>query len=372
MSELNHNQTSRAAIRRNLLLTASALALATSIGGLDNALADETDRPTVWVELGGQMEFMQGTSSLLTPPFVFISPTPGSYKPESLIDTQQPPHRAFGLEGSFSFQPESSDWVFFARLRYGRAHLNRHVHHQTAVFYTYSVPRQKYVAEFTDTKNRVEESHTILDFEAGHDVGLGLFGRYGKSTISGGVRFAQFSSHSSLDIDARPTVDLVPFTPSSPGALPAFDQHKLGAHAERSFRGIGPEVSWNASAALLGNPDHAELAADWGINAALLFGRQKARTDHRTADYHFTYFGSDHYAEVYPAHSGAANRSRSTVVPNLGGFAGLSLNYPNAKVSFGYRADFFFGAVDAGFDTRHTKDLGFHGPFATISIGLGG
>jgi hypothetical protein len=28
--------------------------------------------------------------------------------------------------------------------------------------------------------------------------------------------------------------------------------------------------------------------------------------------------------------------------------------------------------MDAGIDTRHTSDLGFHGPFATISIGLGG
>jgi len=41
-------------------------------------------------------------------------------------------------------------------------------------------------------------------------------------------------------------------------------------------------------------------------------------------------------------------------------------------VSFGYRADFFFGAVDEGIDARHTKNLGFDGPFTTISIGLGG
>ena len=59
-------------------------------------------------------------------------------------------------------------------------------------------------------------------------------------------------------------------------------------------------------------------------------------------------------------------------MPNLGGFAGISVKYPNAKISLGYRADFFFGAVDAGIDARRTKDLGFNGPFATISIGLGG
>jgi hypothetical protein len=41
-------------------------------------------------------------------------------------------------------------------------------------------------------------------------------------------------------------------------------------------------------------------------------------------------------------------------------------------VSFGYRADFFFGAMDGGIDTRNTSTVSFHGPFATISIGLGG
>ena len=57
-------------------------------------------------------------------------------------------------------------------------------------------------------------------------------------------------------------------------------------------------------------------------------------------------------------------------VPNLGGFAGISLKWPNAKISLGYRTDFFFGAIDGGVDTRQTSDLGFSGPFATISIGF--
>jgi len=57
-------------------------------------------------------------------------------------------------------------------------------------------------------------------------------------------------------------------------------------------------------------------------------------------------------------------------VPNIGGFAAISLKFPNAKVSLGYRGDFFFGAKDSGFETRSTTDVGFHGPYATISIGL--
>jgi hypothetical protein len=65
-------------------------------------------------------------------------------------------------------------------------------------------------------------------------------------------------------------------------------------------------------------------------------------------------------------------RTRSVTVPNLGAFAGLSFVYTNAKISFGYRADVFFGAMDEGVDARHSKDAGFYGPFAKISVGLGG
>jgi hypothetical protein len=60
------------------------------------------------------------------------------------------------------------------------------------------------------------------------------------------------------------------------------------------------------------------------------------------------------------------------IVPNIGGFAGLSVRFPNAKVSLGYRADAFFGAMDGSIDVRKTYDRDFYGPFATISIGLGG
>jgi hypothetical protein len=113
---------------------------------------------------------------------------------------------------------------------------------------------------------------------------------------------------------------------------------------------------------------------DWSVNAAVLFGRQKATTSHHTMQRHE--YGLNHtpeYPVIYQTGTGVVNsRSRSVAVPNLGGSIGFSVKYPNAKVSLGYRADFFFGAMDTGIDERHTKDLGFTGPFATVSIGLGG
>jgi hypothetical protein len=117
------------------------------------------------------------------------------------------------------------------------------------------------------------------------------------------------------------------------------------------------------------------LDLDWGANAAVLFGRQRANTFHYTAGTHFHYgvFGGPAVrGTLYPPRSNADSRSRGVTVPNVGGFAAISLKFPNAKVSLGYRGDFFFGANDAGVDARKEDILSFHGPYATISIGLGG
>ena len=50
---------------------------------------------------------------------------------------------------------------------------------------------------------------------------------------------------------------------------------------------------------------------------------------------------------------------------------GLSFRYANAKISFGYRADFFFGAMDGGIDTARKENRGFYGPFAQSALASG-
>jgi hypothetical protein len=81
------------------------------------------------------------------------------------------------------------------------------------------------------------------------------------------------------------------------------------------------------------------------------------------AIYNVTYHGP-----ATPDHT----RVRSVIVPNVGGFAGLSFRVQNFKVSAGYRADLFFNAMDGGIDAHKSENVGFYGPFAMISIGLGG
>jgi hypothetical protein len=382
MSELTNNRNDRAIVRTQLLATASAFALMACISATDSASAADTDRPTIWIELGGQMEAVQGTTSPFAAPFMTaITPTPGPYKDDIFNAGQKAASLATGLEGEISFQPEDSNWIFSAGIRYGRSHANRHIHQQSpAITFQYTNrTRHFYVAPFADTKVKYDESHAVLDFSAGKDVGLGAFGRNGTSTFSVGVRFAQFSEKSNVTASGRPSVYIKGIhEPSGYHARYSFYNYTMLARAARSFHGVGPSLSWNASAALLGNKDAGELTFDWGINGAMLFGRQKAKTSHTTQAYHLPItqryggmYDGYYYTRVpQKSHHGSRVTSRSVTVPNIGGFAGVSVKYPNVKVSLGYRADFFFGAMDTGIDTAKRTTTGFYGPFANVGIGL--
>jgi hypothetical protein len=124
------------------------------------------------------------------------------------------------------------------------------------------------------------------------------------------------------------------------------------------------------SQTLAGNTHEDGLSFDWGVNAAVLFGRQKVKGSHKTSGIYMGNFAAPPISR-YSNPTKFITRSRSVVVPNLGGFAGLSLRYTNAKISLGYRADFFFGAIDGGLDARDASNRSLHGPFATVSLGLG-
>jgi len=354
-----------------------------------NAAESDGSHPSFWIELGGQLERISAGQELLAPPFLTKTPVPAPFNPVSPIDAQKPPKYGFGGEAKIVFQPERTNWSFSAAVRYGRSNGDKLVHKQTHIQHAPKYipgfpdlhPTTGTLANFAETKAENRESHVVVDFQAGKDVGLGLFGG-GTSTMRLGVRFAQFTSKSDLSIYARPDLrfynqyTLPKYVPKA-----IFHAYTAFAHEARSFHGLGPSLSWDASAPVLGSSDATELVADWGINAALLFGRQKADVHHQTTARYFrellySHVQSDalvvtHYNKLYSP-SVDRIRTHSVIVPNLGGFVGASLKFPNARVSFGYRADFFFGAMDGGIDDRNAATVGFHGPFATISIGLGG
>jgi hypothetical protein len=346
-----------------------------------SASASETDKPTVWIEVGGQLERLTGREDAFLPPFTLQSPTPAPFSPISPSEAQKPSIYTYGFEGEVSVQPHGSDWSIAAAVRYGRSSNSKHIHQQSVV--TSQYPNPKYPAfqsnptatatepVFADFKVKNRESHSIIDFQVGRDVGVGIF----SSIARVGLRMANFSSKSQTGIIARPDASFYPRRQGRfifRGAI--HTDYMASSYNERSFRGIGPAVSWKGEVPVIGGESGA-ITLDWEANAAVLFGRQKAKGLHHTSARYYKGARSGTpppgVSLLYDNPPRTHNRFRSVAVPNVGFLAGFSFRYPNAKVSFGYRADMFFGAMDMGIDQSNTKDRVFHGPFATISVGLG-
>jgi hypothetical protein len=383
MSELI-TRNGRNDLRLHLLATVSALALAGLIGPRDAKADDDPDRPTIWIELGGQLERVDSAQTIFAPPFVNLA---SPIDRDTMTGAQLPSLYAIGGEGQISFEPEGMNWVFTADVRYGRSNSAKHPHYQgprpkeqfpTINGNSFGGTHTPVIETFGDGQASSGSTHLIADFKAGKDVGLGLFGAGGSSVVSAGVRFAQFSSRSDVTLNARPIEDIAPKYHKPGGYFSEYKVYQFTTrsfsgvfHAERNTHAIGPTLSWDASALIAGTDNGAGLAFDWGVNAAVLFGKQRARTHHQTHGSTHTGFtvptllkGS--YSTNHPTHV----RARNVTIPNVGGFAGVSLKFPNAKISLGYRADFFFGAMDSGIDTARNTNVGFYGPFATVSIGV--
>jgi hypothetical protein len=399
MSELINKNDNRATIRWKLLTGVSALAL---IAYVSPAIAEDASQPQVWIELGGQLNRLQDSQEIYAPPFVALTPAPFS-PPQN---AEKPPRYGIDENVALTFQPEGSNWDFSASIRYGRASSSKHVRHQsypTQPFTAYSkfyrlnpygvhhhtnfFKHYPKAARFTDAAAKESENHVILDFQAGKDVGLGLFGQDASSTLNVGVRIAQFRSKSRSTLKEDPDWQFKTqithvfssyyfygphiFRQTNQDVLQPYHSFAGAFRADRSFSGVGPSISWSSSVPFAGNPQNGALSVDWGVNAALLFGRQKTKIHHQTTARYTTGSGFPPppitYQHAPPDHA----RSRRVTVPNVGGFAGISFNYADAKVSLGYRADFFFGAIDGGIDTRKNENRAFNGPYASVSIGLG-
>jgi hypothetical protein len=95
---------------------------------------------------------------------------------------------------------------------------------------------------------------------------------------------------------------------------------------DRSFHGVGPTVSWDGSVPLIGSPDETEIPLDFGVNGAVLFGRQRITGSHHTNGRKFgqkynekgphTTYVNNHYVTRYKL-GGSVARSCSVVVPNV-------------------------------------------------------
>jgi hypothetical protein len=398
MSELINTGNKQTNIRLGLLATASVVVLAACVAPAQEGRA--ADRPTVWVEAGWHLDSIAGSNETLVPPLDGLTTTGFPDTPSaanslgqgaggfpSFTDMENVLGRSSGAEGSISFQPRGSDWVFSVSARYGRTHSKRHVQQRhdiygTPAYVTYllsPIPKLKtphftnYVEQDTDNT----EAHTIIDFQVGKDVGLGLFGANTESVFSFGARYVQMNMTSKGHSYAAPGARFYHGKTVFAGlkyAILTYNQNSATVLERYSnFSALGPSLSWKNTTGLWGEPADGQFALDWGMNAALLFGRQKVNIHHNSVANSYRGFTAG-FGRVHYTTGDSNNRieSRRVTVPNLGGFAALSYRFINAKLSVGYRGDFFFGAMDRGLDTHRSVTTGYQGPFATISVGLGG
>jgi hypothetical protein len=394
MSELLNARKISANYRRQFLATASLIALIGAGCGASEAEAQETDssHPLVWIELGGQLTRLDDGQEAFAPDFPNAPSRPSMFSPSQPFERS--PLYSIDETAKLSFQPDSSDWVLSASVLYGRSSSNKHVHQQThpktiSVYFNSYGRLSKDIAppiagRFADTNVQSGDQHLVMDFQAGKDVGLGMFGgKDGTSVFNFGVRFAQFSSKSNIALKSNPDWQFIykyhhvipgyGFTASQLPAHQKFHSNFANLQSARSFHGIGPSLSWNGSAPLMGNSQGGLLSFDGGLNGAVLFGRQRVRVHHQaTGQYHSEYNAPSAHPITYQPAPVNRTRVKSVIVPNAGAFAGLSYRIENFKVSAGYRADMFFAAMDGGIDTRKSENVGFYGPFATISVGIGG
>ena len=380
MTELNL-QRDAGVLRLHLLVTVSAVTLANVIGICSATAAEEGGHPTVWIEVGGQLERNDVSHEIFAPPFFQYAEPDDN---QAMTGAQQGPNYSLGGEGKVTIAPEGSDWVFSVAAKYGRANTSKHFHHESAglapqYFTLGGNPFLQYTPAFRvfgDAQAVSGASHFILDFRAGKDVGLGMFGHGSSSVVSGGVRFAQFASSSHLTLHARPRQQVT--TKYNPGAYRVYTiaRHTYTAtfHAQRDTHAVGPSLSWDGSLPIAGSDNDVAVHLDWGLMGAVLFGRQKVNSDHQVSGRYVKGVASGSLVSNYPTAPQApmhVHRSRSVVVPNIAGFAAVSFRLPHSKISLGYRGDFYFDAMDVGLNARKNSTIGYYGPFATVSIGLG-
>ncbi len=336
MSELVPVQRNQA-VRWHLLASVSAVALLVSVATAPVALADDVNH--FYFELGGQYGMEAGGSSGWFLPFA----APGGGGEGGEVSVQRVhsatgpngaafpirPVQSWDFDGAVKLQPADSDLIFKLAIQYGRTAQRDEVAQLTQ-------PTASGTGHYTGFA-RHRESHAIIDFQVGKDFGLGMFGYEGSSVFSAGIRYAHFTART----------DTAFYTSTK-------DFQGSGAtRLQRSFVGAGPMVSWQASAPLT-DDENGSFSIDWGADAAVLFGRQKANLT--------LVYDTGYVVE--------SDRDNSVTVPNVGGFAGLSWHPAESslQLSFGYKVDAYFNALDGGIAAQHQIDRVTHGPFLKIGI----
>jgi outer membrane receptor protein involved in Fe transport len=228
---------------------------------------------------------------------------------------------------------------------------------------------------YADVVATNREEHTLVDFDIGRDVGLGL-GL--ESTVRAGLRYAQLESTTRLQMWGVPNWDL----PAEFALFKYADNthYQADLFASREFEGFGPTLSWDAAKQLWG-ADDGHLDLEWSATAGVLFGKQKALFEGEESSAYFSgiYYSQTDVSRQFQQREAwvditdlPAPRSRSVTAPLLDLSLGLAYEAGRVKVGAGYRWERYFDVLDAGYREHEDADRTIDGPYFKLSVGFGG
>jgi hypothetical protein len=271
---MQFNIGSQHALRRYLLTTASGAAL---IGSAPLAYGD-TPIDHVYLDFGGQYTMWGGGHTIWD-------------------DFGDRIGAKNGWDANGDVALQSGNWYLTLSANYGRTGVS----HRSYVY-------------FGAAKH--EESHTIVDFTIGKDVGLGMLGLDGSSIISGGVRYEHFIGHTVAHFNY---------------AYPKYEDDQ--------FSGWGPVITWKTK-----TPIFPDWYFSWDINGAAVFGSRSFELN---------------FDQIF---------HKNVFVPQVGATLGVTWQMPDEPLSFevGFRGNAYFGVFDRNTGEDRTVNRYSGGPFVQV------
>ena len=223
---------------------------------------------------------------------------------------------------------------------------------------------------YSDVTVMNREEHTVVDFDVGRDVGMGLGF---DSSARVGLRYADLQSTTHMLFFGAANWDI-------PEQFALFKyshntHYKSDISSLREFKGAGPTLSWDAGARLWGQ-DKGHVDLEWSLTGGALFVKQKALFAGTETSAYFSgkYFNREvlQSGPTVDITNTPAARSKSVTVPLVDLSLGLAFEARRVKVGAGYRWERYFNAIDAGYADRKSYDRTIDGPYFKIAVGFGG
>lgn len=286
----------------------------------------------LWVELGGQYTFDDSSDTQDIGAFG-VSP-------------KIHPGDGYAVNGKITYQPEGSPLSYAVGVRYGRTRSRG----LSGSYYSSTGDGQYYSASGHES---IKLTHTVVDFEIGKDVGVGMFGSHATTTVGVGLRYAHL-------------------TTSTRGSFVTASKYASGSGTfgtKRTSDMVGPRLFFKVSAPLPGSLGSDGLSVSAGAGGGVLYGRNKvtANLDRTTH-----YFSSDGDGTTTRSNHYGFSRSKNKFAPTADGFAQLNWKLPSAPltVSAGYRFDGVFMGLDGGYTSNHQINIIDSGPYLSMVFKL--